>query len=82
MDDLERATAHKLDFKIQYVLALTYIDIPVMKKEFSRAIKEISTETMFRTLADSIKIVTTVQELIQPKEGIRTPLQDAVAQIN
>ena len=82
MDDLERATAHKLDFKIQYVLALTYIDIPVMKKEFSRAMKEISTETLFRTLADSIKIVTTMQELIQPKEGIRTPLQDAVAQIN
>lgn len=31
-----------------------------MKKEFSRAIKEIEVETMFRTLADSIKIVTVV----------------------
>lgn len=79
IDDLERAAAHELEFKIQYVLALTYVDIPVMKKEFSRAIKEIEVETMFRTLADSIKIVTVVQDLIQPKEGIRTPLQDAVA---
>ena len=82
IDDLERATAHKLEFKVQYVLALTYVDIPVMKKEFFRAIKETEVDTMFRTLADSVKIITTVQDMISPKEGIHTPLQDAVEQIN